>query len=165
MSLHLLSPDTGGTCCECRSEVCDPCSLCPTGPTVNLALAGLTACCNSSNQLLLGLESLNTSHVLAQVGPGEYELELADALTLQSYLLPSCQLPGSSLGGIDVTIAFLCLDDFAELIIRISNGGDVLFFDSIETPATEGDPFVFNGSPSCTAFQPFTFGGTAILTP
>jgi len=166
MSLHLLTPDDSGTCCDCQPTVCAACDLCPAGESVELVLSGLAACCNASNQKLDGLDALNGTHTLARIGEGDYFLALAEVLEQNSYGLPDCaEPPGSTLGGIDVNLEFICFDDFAELTIRIAAGGAVLFYDAIDAPATAGEPFVFTGVPSCTALQPFTFGGTATVTP
>lgn len=165
MSLHLLAPDNTDTCCGCGPSVCAPCALCPTGPSVALVLSGLSACCTGSNQRLLGLGSLNGTHTLTEIAPGSYFRLLSGILTRQNYLSPGCTVPGSSTTGLDAAIEFICFDDFAELQILTSPGGTVLFYDAIDAPATQGDPFAFSGIPSCTALQPFTFGGTATVTP
>ena len=165
MSLHLLAPDDSNTCCDCQPTVCDPCSLCPSGATVELALSGLSACCSENQQQLLGLGSLNGTHTLAQIGPSEYTLTLSGILTLQNFTDLDCILPMTSIPNIDAVILFFCSDDIAELVIESGNDGTVLFFGEVNAPATKGDPFVFPGQPSCDDLQPLTFGGSATVTP
>lgn len=165
MSLHLLAPDDSATCCDCQPAVCDACSLCPSSATVELVLSGLTACCSTFNQRLMGLGSLNGTHTLSENGPGDYSLALLDILTLQNYADVSCTLPSTTVPNIDAVLLFLCQDDFAELLIETGDGSAVLFYAAADAPATKGDPFVFGGQPSCDPLQPYTFGGSATVTP
>lgn len=165
MSLHLLAPDDATTCCACQPAVCASCSLCPSGATVELTLSGLSACCSTFNQQLLGLGSLNTSHTLNQNTPGEYSLVLPGILTLQNFADVNCTLPSTTVPNIAAVIFFFCFDDFAELIIETGSGSEVLFYAATTAPATQGDPFVFTGQTSCDALQPYTFGGSAMVTP
>lgn len=132
---------------------------------MELVLSGLTACCSTFNQQLLGLGSLNGTHTLNQNGPGDYSLALLGILTLQNFSDVNCTLPSTTVPNIDAVIFFSCLDDFAELLIETGNGSAVLFYATVEAPTTPGDPFIFTGQPSCDALQPYTFGGSATVTP
>lgn len=162
MSIYWKSPHDG-QCCECRPNVCDPCDSCPTGESVEVTLSGIAACCTTDSSRLNGLGSVNGTHALTRLEDGTYSIVLTAAVSLDWFAELDCETLFSTDEPDDVQILFSCGAELATLDVRLVASGTRLFYNQI-TPPAPGEVFVFHGGESCSAFTPYTYGGSATLS-